>query len=292
VRTLRPKPVFARWCAAAALIALSLSACGDSSDVASSSTPEPGLAHIHGLGINPADRQLYVASHHGVFRLSDGRVERMGKLIQDTMGFTIAGPDRFLGSGHPDIRNDTILKKGDRPLLGLIESTDRATSWKGRSLQGEVDFHALAYAHGQVYGFDATSGRFMVSADSTTWDTRSQISMSSFAVSPDDADTIISAAETRLMRSTDGGRSWQPAPPAPNLAFLSWSKSAGLWALGIDSSVHRSTDGGSTWTSAGRVSGRPAAILADDTGIVVATTTAVSRSTNQGDTWTKLTDVA
>ena len=36
------------------------------------------------------------------------------------MGFTVVGPDTFLGSGHPDIRAT------DPPLLGLIESNDAA----------------------------------------------------------------------------------------------------------------------------------------------------------------------
>jgi hypothetical protein len=64
----------------------------------------PGVAHVHGLGVNPSDGSLYVATHTGTFRIpEEGQAERIGASYQDTMGFTVAGPDRFLGSGHPDV---------------------------------------------------------------------------------------------------------------------------------------------------------------------------------------------
>lgn len=32
---------------------------------------EPGVEHVHGLGINPADGSLYVATHTGTFRIPE-----------------------------------------------------------------------------------------------------------------------------------------------------------------------------------------------------------------------------
>jgi hypothetical protein len=66
---------------------------------------EPGISHVHGLGINPADGALIVATHFDSFRVPpDGdEAVRIGDSFQDTMGFTVAGPDHFLGSGHPDV---------------------------------------------------------------------------------------------------------------------------------------------------------------------------------------------
>ena len=61
------------------------------------------------------------------------------------MGFTVVGPDRFLGSGHPDAAG---IRQGKPARLGLIESTDAGDSWASRSLSGEVDFHALASSQG------------------------------------------------------------------------------------------------------------------------------------------------
>lgn len=73
----------------------------------------------------PADGALYAATHTGLFRLDgDGNVERIADRYQDTMGFTVAGPDEFLASGHPDLRDKELQVEGKPPLLGLIESPD------------------------------------------------------------------------------------------------------------------------------------------------------------------------
>src|SRR5207302_1327423 len=54
---------------------------------------DPGVSHVHGLGIDPADGTLYVATHYGTFRIPDrGPAQRVGASYQDTMGFTVAGP--------------------------------------------------------------------------------------------------------------------------------------------------------------------------------------------------------
>ena len=219
-----------------------------------------GVEHVHGLGINPASGALYVATHHGTFVLpEEDRAERLSDSYQDTMGFTVAGPDRFLGSGHPDVNE---LRSGRPPLLGLIESTDAGKSWEARSLEGEVDFHALAFVDGRVYGWDSTSSRFMVSDDLETWETRSAVAISSFSVDPDDRARIIAAGSGSLVESVDGGRTWHTID-GPPVAALSWDDSAGLWGADGAGRIHRSSDGRS-WEQEGRVPGSPQALLATD----------------------------
>src|SRR5687767_322438 len=121
----------ARWisCVAAALVA----GCGgdDSrrgpdSMAGPARIGDPGPVHVHGLGVNPADRALFIATHTGMFRVPEGerRAKRVADRYQDTMGFTVVGPDRFLGSGHPDGREKLP------PFLGLIESRDAGETWK------------------------------------------------------------------------------------------------------------------------------------------------------------------
>ena len=57
------------------------------------------VVHIHGLAINPENNLLYAATHGGLFAIqSDGTAVRVGSGYQDTMGFTIVGPDQFLAS--------------------------------------------------------------------------------------------------------------------------------------------------------------------------------------------------
>ncbi len=287
-RTARCRAAMVRTALTVSAVVLFAAGCSSSNPPTGGAANVPGLSHVHGLGINPADGQLYAASHYGVFRLVDGRAESAGSLIQDTMGFTVAGPDRFLGSGHPDIRNDTILQKGDPPLLGLIESTDRAKSWRGVSLQGEVDFHALTFAHDRVYGFDSTGGRVMVSMDMKTWETRSEIGLASLTVSPENPELLVATAQRGVVRSSDGARTWQPVTGAPPLVFVAWDREAGLWALTSDGRLHSSPEGGLTWTAHGKVDGQPAALLAHRDGLFAATSTAVFKSVDQGATWTSL----
>jgi hypothetical protein len=247
----------------------------------------PGVAHVHGLGVNPADGILYVATHHGLFRVpGNDPAERVGDNTQDIMGFTVAGPDHFLASGHPDVAG---LRQGQPSRLGLVESTDAGKSWKAVSLSGEVDFHGLAFGHGRTYGWDSGTGRFMVSSDQRTWDTRSTRRLIGFAVDPADGNHIVAADGAEgLIVSTDGGRTWQPRR-GPALVALSWDQAAGLFGADDDGNVHRSTDGGASWVAAGRLPGFPQAFLATADSLYAAVdvdgTTGIYRSTDSGRTW-------
>src|SRR5690606_9410853 len=88
---------------------------------------------------------------------------------QDTMAFTVIGPGHFLGSGHPDGREDLP------PFLGLIESADAGETWREVALTGEADFHLLVAAGDRVYGFgsewEGEESIFLRSSDGgRTWD--------------------------------------------------------------------------------------------------------------------------
>ena len=248
--------------------------------------PEPGVVHVHGLGVDPADGQLYAATHSGLFRLPEDGSEatRVANRYQDTMGFTVVGPNTFLASGHPDFRED------NPPRLGLVESTDAGQSWQPLSLRGEADFHALHAAHGNVYGYEAGSGQFMVSPDRKTWESRSELPMRDFAVSPTDPDTVLATTQRGLVRSTDGGRTWT-AIAAPPLAVLSWGAADSLHGIGPDGDVHHSADGGDSWTARGNAGGPPEAVTVDTVGgdevlYVAVSERGIVQSTDGGRTFT------
>lgn len=224
---------------------------------------EPGVVHVHGLGVDPGDGTLYAATHSGLFRIPEqGVAERVANRAQDTMGFSVVGPGRFIGSGHPDAREDGVRP----PLLGLIESDDAGQSWKRLSLHGKADFHALTAAHGLVYGYDSTSSTFMVTEDKRDWDRRSRLAMLSFAVDPTDADRVVATTRQGPAVSSDGGRTWSPLAGAPPLAVLAWAEGAGLYGAAGDGAVHRSDDGGRTWQRTGSAGGTPEAITVDTAG--------------------------
>ena len=214
--------------------------------------PEPGLEHTHGLGVDPADGVLYAATHFGLLRLEDGRMQRVANRYQDTMGFEVVGPGRFLGSGHPDFRED------NPPLLGLIESTDGGQSWTPLSLRGEADFHAIQAVHDSVYAYDSTGETFMVSDNGREWDRRSQLVLLDFAVSPDDPLLVFAATESGPRRSTDGGRTWTAWAGAPRLARVTWEDE--LVGVAAGGAVHVSGNDGATWSARGDVGGEPEAM--------------------------------
>ena len=226
---------------------------GDALDIAAL-----GMEHVHGLGVNPADGQLYAATHFGVFAVADARGCAVVGNAQDTMGFTVAGPDWFLGSGHPDFSED------DEPLLGLIESTDAGRTWEPLSLRGEADFHALRVAHDVTWGYDSTSGTLMSTADRQDWQALSRLPLRDFAVSPADPDVLVATAERGPVRSSDGGRTWQPVAGAPALVVLVWPRDDVLYGADRAGAVHLSTDGGLTWVRQGDAGGPPEAITATD----------------------------
>jgi hypothetical protein len=272
--------------ASVAMLSTLAAACGSDNEPGSAGADDDiELAHVHGLGINPADDALIVATHDGAFRIAAGgdEAEPIGDR-QDTMGFTVVGPDHFLGSGHPD---QAGLEAGQPPRLGLIESTDGGASWTAISLGGEVDFHALAAAHDQVYGWDSGTGRFMVSTDGSDWDVRSTIGIFGFAVDPADAGHIVAAGPDGLLDSTDGGTIWS-AIDGPPLVIVSWDETTGLWGVAPDGAVHHQESSG--WGLAGGLPGQPQALLATTDALYAAAfdsegRTGIYRSTDGGDTW-------
>ncbi|WP_256790081.1 MULTISPECIES: F510_1955 family glycosylhydrolase [Frankia] len=240
-----------------------------------------GVVHVHGLGVDPADGALYAATHMGLFRIPErGAAERVAGRFQDTMGFTVLGAHTFLASGHPDLREEAP------PLLGLLESTDAGQNWRPLSLYGKADFHALAAAHGRVYGYDATGGAFLVSVDQKTWDARSRLAMRDFVVSPTDPDAVLAVTEEGLAASRDGGRRWRPVAGAPPLAVLAWHSDGTVWGVDDSGGVWRSEDRGGTWARRGTTYGEPEAMTAAGGALYVAVARrGILASQDGGLTW-------
>lgn len=268
----------------AAALALILAACGGEGG-GDPQAAKHGLEHVHGLGVNPADRSLYIATHFGIFRSPAGSedAERVGEGLQDTMGFTIAGPDHFLASGHP------APGEPGQVNLGLIASTDGGESWEEVSLGGEADFHALAFAHERVYGYDVTGGRLMLSDDlGESWsEHRAPAPVIDLAVDPADPDRILLSTEAGLTVSEDGGRDWSLLGGSARVGFLAWPAEDRLYLLDARGEVLVSSDGGRRWEQAGSIGGQPAALVAaSDRELYAARSDGtVLQSTDAGESW-------
>ena len=244
-------------------------------------------AHIHGLGIDPADRSLVIATHAGLFRAGDGqpRAQRVGDSAQDTMGFTVIGPNRFLGSGHPDIQG---LNEGKPPHLGLIESRDAGKRWRTVSLSGEADFHVLRAAGGRIYGFNSQDGGLMVSSDhGRTWTRRTPPGpLFDLAMQPGRPATIVVATEDGLYESEDAGRGWRPLARDVT-GLLAWPEADRLLLVAPTGGVRASADGGREWTEVGNIGGQPAALTSHGGDLFVALhTNEIKVSSDGGRSWT------
>ena len=251
---------------------------------------DPGPVHVHGLGINPADGSLFIATHTGLFRVGKDsqKAVRVADRYQDTMGFSIVGPDRFLGSGHPDAREQALP-----PRLGLIRSTDAGRTWNPISLLGEADFHVLRSAGKHVYGYDSSNDRLLASADEgQSWqELEKPLSAPIVDLAPDRSDprrlvaTAIGRSDLGLYASRDRGESWVRL--SDEVGLIAWPAPGRLYLADEEGNVLLSGDGGRTLSRRGEIGGQPAALLAvgkDDLYAALHDGT-IKRSTDGGSSW-------
>jgi hypothetical protein len=272
-----------------ALAALAVIGCGGGDDDDGSIHPapearDPGLEHIHGLGVQ--GDTLYIATHTGLWVAprDQTKARRLGQSRQDVMGFSVVGKDHFIGSGHPDLTQDLP------PNLGLIESRDGGRSWRSVTLLGQADFHVLESVGARVYGFDSTQGRLLVSHDGgRQWDPRtSPAPPFSLAVDPREPDRLIAATERGLFSSANAGRDWR-ALSVRNVmtGLVAWPAAERFYLVDGNGQVHRSADGGRRWHAVGNIAGQPAAFEAHGDELYVGLHDGtVKRSADGGRTWT------
>ena len=274
-----------------AAVALLWNSSGNADEEVFAGVPftDPGPIHVHGLGINPADGSLFIATHTGLYRVGEDsrKAERVEDRYQDTMGFSIVGPNRFIGSGHPDAREQELP-----PLLGLIESTDAGKSWQPISLLGEADFHVLRSAGERVYGYDASNDRLLASTDGgREWNELGKPApIVDLAPNPSDPRLLVATGIGGLDQGTyasrNGGQSWQRLNDAVGL--LAWPTPERLYLVDVTGKARISSDGGRKLTQRGEIGGQPAALLAVGKNelYVALHDGTIKRSTDSGATWT------
>jgi photosystem II stability/assembly factor-like uncharacterized protein len=202
------------------------------------------------------------------------------------MGFTVIGPDHFLGSGHPDGREQLP------PFLGLIESRDAGRTWRAVSLQGKVDFHVLEARGRRIYGYgsdwESRQPRFLTSSDGGRHWQRLEAPepLVSLTISPEDSRELMASGDRRVFRSRDGGRSWSVIG-APGAGLLAWTRD-GVILVDLDGSVWNGSDpAAGRWRPLGSIGGEPAALDSGPDGelLVALHDGAIKRSTDAGRSW-------
>jgi hypothetical protein len=252
---------------------------------------EPGFGHVHGVELNPADGSLYAGTHYGVFRLEASGPVRVSQQHQDTMGFTVVGPDHFLASGHPGV--------GERgpAHLGLTASRDGGRTWSSVALAGQADFHALSASGVTVYGFDGLTAAVLRSDDSGQhWQRGASMAVSDLDVDPRNPMRVVAATRDGLTESLDGGITFTALtaqPPRP-LALIDHVASAGgadpkPVLVGVDAAGTVWSLGTGGWQSAGSIPGPPTAftVIGPDR-YASATPSEVFASEDAGRSWVPL----
>jgi photosystem II stability/assembly factor-like uncharacterized protein len=242
-----------------------------------SAAAENAVGHIHGLGVDPADDTLYVATHFGLVHVDGtGKPTRVADRWQDTMAFTVVGPGHFLGSGHPDMTEDLPSH------LGLIESTDAGQSWTALALQGEADFHILEPAGDVLYAYDAATGRLLSTEDRKQFDEILTADLISVAATK--SDLFATTGKGRIVRiDVPTGQTRELGGPVT--AYLDTTADGDLAGIGPDGVVRISDDAGKTWQEAGSIGGQPAAFTITEQGWYAATSEEAFRSSDNGSTW-------
>ena len=266
----------------AALLALAASACSGTPEETAPSADAHLVGHVHGLGVDPADDALYVAGHFGLFRVTDGTPARVADRWQDTMGFTVAGPNTFLASGHPDLREDLPAH------LGLIESTDSGRTWESVSLQGKADFHALEVAGSRLFAYDATSGRLMTTTDRRIWRTLATggfLDLVAEASRP--SRVFATTADQEVVEVTLRGKV-RRVVDAPRISLLDFTGAGALVGVSADGDVFATEGRAGPWQRRGTVPGPPGALEVSGDTWHIATEEAVLSSADQGVTWDEL----
>ncbi|TFD23419.1 exo-alpha-sialidase [Cryobacterium sp. TMS1-13-1] len=269
------------------------------------------VEHVHGLGADPLTGDTYAATHQGVWLIPTGMLPdtylagapradttqpiQIAGLAQDTMGFTVAAPGQLLASGHPDPSEPSDLAL---PNLGLISSTDGASSWTVLSLAGKTDFHdldAVPLDDGtlRVYGYDAGAGNISVSDDSgLTWTAAANLALRDLSADPSQAERLYATTAEGVMLSTDVGRTFSAMPGAPVLLLLDTvdaNDGGGLVGLDPSGAVWRLD--AETWTQTGTTGRAPeafAVVGGSSPWILVADVTGIAASDDFGKTWTAL----
>lgn len=263
--------------------ALLIAGCSAPEEQSQPSGDERAIGHIHGLGVDPADGTLYVATHYGLFHVDEsGEPSRVADRWQDTMAFTVAGPGHFLGSGHPDPREDLP------PHLGLIESTDAGESWQPLALQGEADFHILEQVGEDLYAYDATSGSLLVTTDKTSFQPVAQLPLISIAADASESGRLLGTTNEGQLVQIDPATGAATDLPGPTLVYLDRTPDGDVVALDPTGKVQVSDGAGSSWTERGSIGGQPAALSITAEEWYAATEDRVFISRDEGASWSRI----
>jgi len=197
--------------------------------------------HYHGLAVDPVDpSRLYLATHHGFYRIgTDGTATRLSQ-VQDFMGFTPhpTDPSVLYASGHPSNGGN----------LGFLMSADGGANWTQVSpgANGPVDFHQMDVSPVDPQAIYGVYGGLQVSRDGgKTWTIAGQPpeGLIALAASASSTTRIYGATQIGLMVSDDAGATWRAlAFGGLPVSMIATGPDGALYAYVVGNGLMRATE--------------------------------------------------
>ncbi|MCC6178420.1 MAG: hypothetical protein IT305_24205 [Chloroflexi bacterium] len=203
------------------------------------------------------DRTLFLGGRDGLYRSDDGG-SRWRRILTGGPIHAVALSPRF--------SDDGLLFAGTAED-GILRSDDRGETWSGANA-GVVDLAVLALALSPTFprdriGFAGTGSSLLRTRNGgQSWREVElgvdEAAIQTIALSPRFSDDRIALAGTEshgLLRSGDGGTTWETVADVPGVGVtaIAWSE-RGL-AAATDAGIFVSDDGGERWRPAGALPG-------------------------------------
>jgi hypothetical protein len=302
-----------RFTWAAALVAVTLAACGSEEPAAPAPTSAPTEAAsaapqstqtggtatpaINSITVDPGDGTLLIGSGPALFRQAPGDSapeEITGRLttpqgeasVSGNLVVRFAAPGDLLASGHPE--GGSSLPEN----LGLIRSRDHGDTWEPVAGLGEGDYHELEVIGEEIVAVNAESPDILVSRDGgRSWESKTPPAPPiDVVIDPGDPQRWAVSTEEGTFNSSDGGGSWRPRDPSFG-ARLIWPASDALYSIDRNGKVRVSSDGGESWRDRGDIGGLPSevAVGRKDELLVAVVGGKLRRSRDGGRRWDTLT---
>ena len=232
-----------------------------------------------------------------VYKTTDGGLTWQPKQMAVFTGAVFKS--QFIDTQNGFVLTDT--GSGGISGVGLQKTTDGGASWTllyDKHDVGEFDFYFLNAETGFLAVCDFDTLRFLKTENAgITWD----VINTTYGFDPIDIQFFdqnhgIIVGESAIIKTADGGLTWENVTPEPGYAEYSAAKYRSgdeVYVIGRSGNLNmlflKSTDGGSTWQIIliEGVSRARAIALPDENTIVIAESTSIYKSGDNGDTWIK-----